>query len=78
MSTYVQGLPEDDCFFSLISRMKNIDRWSLLYNKEKEDLEHHSFEVSMIAHALCTIENIKFGGNLNAERAAMIGMFHDW
>lgn len=77
MTTYIQGLPEDNCFFSLLSRMKYIDRWSLLSNKEEEDLEHHSYEVALIAHALCTIENIKFDGNLNAERAAVIGMFHD-
>ena len=31
----------------------------------------------MIAHALCVIGNVRYGKSLNAERAALIGMYHD-
>lgn len=31
----------------------------------------------MIAHVLALISNKKYGNNLNAERAALIGMYHD-
>ena len=31
----------------------------------------------MIAHALCTIGNVRYGKRLDADRAAVIGLFHD-
>ena len=71
---------EDDkskCFFSFISRMRYIQRWGLFNNQEKEDLADHSFEVATIAHMLCLIKNKKFGGNVNAEKVALMGLYHD-
>ena len=57
-------------FFALISRMKYIDRWALMRNNREENLCEHCLEVSMIAHALATIGNVRYGKTLNAERAA--------
>ena len=31
----------------------------------------------MIAHVLCTIGNQRYGRDLNADRAAMLGLYHD-
>ena len=64
-------------FFALISRMKYINRWALMRNTEKESLCQHSYEVSIIAHALATISNKRFGTKLDANKAAMIGLYHD-
>ena len=60
-----------------MSRMKYIDRWSLMRNTRNENLSEHSLEVSMIAHCLCIIHNKVFSGNINADRAAVIAMYHD-
>jgi 5'-deoxynucleotidase len=46
-------------------------------NSRLEDLSEHSLEVAMIAHALCIIGNVRFGKQLDAERAALIGIYHD-
>lgn len=64
-------------FFALISRMKYIDRWALMRNTRQENLCEHSMEVAMIAHALCTIGNIRYGKHLDANKAALIGLYHD-
>ena len=64
-------------FFALISRMKYIDRWALMRNNREENLCEHCLEVSMIAHSLATIGNVRYGKTLNAERAALIGLYHD-
>lgn len=64
-------------FFATISRMKYIERWALMRNSRPENLSEHSLEVSMIAHALCVIGNIRYNKNLNAEKAALIGLYHD-
>lgn len=64
-------------FFALISRMKYIDRWELMRNSRNENLSDHCLEVGIIAHALCIISNKRFKRNLNAEKAALIGMYHD-
>ncbi|SFB75163.1 5'-deoxynucleotidase [Butyrivibrio sp. YAB3001] len=64
-------------FFALISRMKYIDRWALMRNTRAENLCEHSMEVAMIAHALCTIANVRYGKSLDANKAALIGLYHD-
>ena len=64
-------------FFATVSRMKYIDRWALMRNSRQENLSEHSLEVAMIAHALCVIGNVRYGKNLNADRAAVIALYHD-
>ena len=67
----------DYSFYATISRMKYIDRWALMRNTREENLSEHSLEVAMIAHALCVIGNTRYGKQLDAEHAAMIGIYHD-
>lgn len=64
-------------FFAMISRMKHIKRWSLMKNSSSENLSEHSLEVSMIAHCLAVIANKRLGKNLNIEKAALLGLYHD-
>ncbi|MCR5097956.1 MAG: 5'-deoxynucleotidase [Lachnospiraceae bacterium] len=64
-------------FFAAISRMKYINRWALMRNSREENLSEHSMEVAMIAHALCVIGNTRFDRHLNADRAAVVGIYHD-
>lgn len=46
-------------------------------NSHSENLSEHSMEVAAVAHALALIHNRRFGGELNAERAALLGLYHD-
>ena len=64
-------------FYSMIMRMKYIKRWALMRNTEEENLCEHSLEVAFIAHALAIIKNHRLGGYVNADRAAVVAMFHD-
>lgn len=64
-------------FYAMISRMKYINRWALMRNTREENLCEHSLEVSIISHALATIANVRYGKNLNTEKAALIGLYHD-
>lgn len=64
-------------FFAMISRMKYIDRWALMRNTERESLDSHSMEVAVVAHALALIGNKRFGKSYNADRAAVLGLYHD-
>ena len=67
----------NNTFFAMVSRMKYIDRWALMRNTEKESLDSHSKEVAVIAHALAVIGNKRFGKRYNADRAAVLGLYHD-
>ena len=67
----------DNGFFAMVSRMKYINRWALMRNEHSENLSEHSFEVAVIAHALAVIKNKRFGSDINGERAALMGLFHD-
>ena len=64
-------------FFAFISRMKFINRWSLMRNTSYESLSVHSHEVAMVAHALCVIGNNRLGKNYNADKAAVFALYHD-
>lgn len=64
-------------FFALLSRMKYIERWALMHSARPENLSEHSLEVAAIAHCLATIGNVRYGRNLDAEKGALIGLYHD-
>ena len=64
-------------FFAMLSRMKYIDRWALMRNTDRESLDSHSKEGAVIAHALAVIGNKRFGKSYNADRAAVLGLYHD-
>ena len=64
-------------FFATISRMKYIERWALMRSSRPENLSEHALEVASIAHVLCTIGNLRYGRSLDADRAAVIGLYHD-
>jgi 5'-deoxynucleotidase len=64
-------------FYAMLSRMKNINRWGLMRNTRSENLSEHSLEVAFIAHCLAIISNKRFSGNVDADRAAVVAMFHD-
>lgn len=64
-------------FFAMMSRIKYINRWGLMNNTRNETLSEHSLEVAIIAHALGIINNKRLGGNISAERLAVLAIFHD-
>ena len=68
---------KDSHFFAMLSRMKYINRWGLMINSREQNDCEHSLEVAYIAHALGIINNTIYEGHLNAERMAVLGMYHD-
>ena len=64
-------------FFALFSRMKYIDRWSLMRNTDTESLSQHCFDVTAIAHALSVIGNKRLGKSYDEGKTALIGLYHD-
>lgn len=64
-------------FFSMISRMKYINRWGLMNCTRDENISEHSLEVAMIAHCLAVLGNVRLNKNLDANHTAIIGLFHD-
>jgi 5'-deoxynucleotidase len=64
-------------FFAWLSRMKFIRRWGLMYSTYPESISEHSHRVATIAHALALIGNRAFGGSIDADRAAVVALFHD-
>jgi len=64
-------------FFALLSRMKYVSRWALMRNSRGENLSEHSLETAILAHALVTLHNTRFGGDLDPGRVAALALFHD-
>ncbi|MCH5170169.1 MAG: 5'-deoxynucleotidase [Oscillospiraceae bacterium] len=64
-------------FFAFAARTKYINRWALMRNTRYETLSEHSAEVAQISYALAVIGNERLGKNYNAERASLLGLYHD-
>ena len=64
-------------FFAYISRMRFIQRWALMRNTAQENVQEHSHQVAVLAHALAVIRNEKFGGSVDAGQVAVAALYHD-
>lgn len=64
-------------FFAYVSRMRFIQRWALMRNTAQENVQEHSHQVAVLAHALAVIRNEKFGGNVDAGQVAVAALYHD-
>lgn len=64
-------------FFAYLSRLRWIKRWGLMRNAEPENVMEHSWEVAVIAHALATIRNRYFAGNIDTNAVTTLALFHD-
>jgi len=64
-------------FFALVSRLKNIARWSLMRNNAAENVQEHSHMVAVVAHALAVIRRDVLGIECDPGLAAAAALFHD-
>ncbi len=67
----------DHSFFAYIFRMRYISRWALMRNTRTENVEEHSYEVAVLAHALASIGRDVFHRETDPDRAAAAALFHD-
>ena len=64
-------------FFAYIARMRFIQRWALMRNTAAENVQEHSHQVAVLAHALAVIRNEKFGGQVDAGSVTVTALYHD-
>ena len=64
-------------FFAYLSRMRYIGRWSLMRNALPENIQEHSHEVAVLAHALGLIRRDVFGVPCDPEEYAAVALYHD-
>ena len=64
-------------FFAYISRMRFIQRWALMRNTAPENVQEHSHQVAVLAHALAVLRNEKFGGHVDPGAVAVAALYHD-
>ena len=64
-------------FFAYMARMRFIQRWALMRNTAPENVQEHSHQVAVLAHALAVIRNGKFGGQVDAGAVAVAALYHD-
>ncbi|MEY8388805.1 5'-deoxynucleotidase [Oscillospiraceae bacterium 38-13] len=64
-------------FFAYISRMRFIQRWALMRNTAQENVQEHSHQAAVLAHALAVIRNRRFGGAVDPGLVAAAALYHD-
>lgn len=64
-------------FYAYISKIRWLQRWGLKRNAVAENVMEHSWEVSVIAHALALIRNRYFEGALDVNAIVVAALYHD-
>ena len=65
-------------FFAYIFRMRFIQRWALMRNTAPENVQEHSHQVAVLAHALALIRrDILHLPTPEPDRCAVAALFHD-
>ncbi|HBG77161.1 MAG TPA: 5'-deoxynucleotidase, partial [Clostridiales bacterium] len=64
-------------FFAYLSRMKFIQRWGLMRNVSRENIQEHSLQVAMIAHNLAIVRNRFYGGSVDPQRVLLLAVYHE-
>ena len=64
-------------FFAYLARMRFIRRWALMRNTYPENVQEHSYQTAVLAHALAVIRNRHFGGHADPGLAAAAALYHD-
>jgi 5'-deoxynucleotidase len=64
-------------FYAYISKIRWLQRWGLKRNVINENVMEHSWEVATITHALATIRNRFFAGNLDVNAIVVAALYHD-
>ncbi len=65
-------------FYALLGRMRYITRWGLMRNTFSENIQEHSHQVAVLAHALALIrrEILKMDGP-DPDKCAVAALYHD-
>lgn len=65
-------------FYALMGRMRYITRWGLMRNTFSENIQEHSYQVAVLAHALALIrrEILHLDGP-DPDRCAVAALYHD-
>ena len=65
-------------FYALLSRMRYISRWGLMRNSFPENIQEHSHQVAVLAHALALIRRDILGlPSPDPEKCAVAALYHD-
>ena len=65
-------------FYALMGRMRYITRWGLMRNTFPENIQEHSHQVAVLAHALALIRrDILHLPTPEPDRCAVAALFHD-
>ncbi len=67
-------------FLAMMNRMRYINRWSLMRNTQTENIQEHTLQVVMIAHALLEIRQSYFSTGrqaLDKAQVLLLALYHD-
>ena len=64
-------------FYAYMAHMKHIKRWGLSRNTRDENVQEHTLQVVMVAHALALIHNRRHGGHADMEKVLLIATYHE-
>ena len=65
-------------FYALLGRMRYITRWGLMRNSFSENIQEHSHQVAVLAHALALIRRDILGlPGPDPDKCAVAALYHD-
>lgn len=67
----------EESFYAYMSRLKHIRRWGLMRNTVPENVAEHTFQVAMIAHALCIIRRFLGEDEVSEKDVVLAALYHE-
>lgn len=65
-------------FYALLGRMRYITRWGLMRNTYSENIQEHSHQVAVLAHALALVRRDVLGlPGPDPDKCAVAALYHD-
>lgn len=74
------GKPEivsTNSFYAYMSRLKHIQRWGLMRSVQPENVAEHTFQVAIIAHALCLMHNEESEEKVSEQDVVLQALYHE-
>lgn len=67
----------EDSFYAYMSRLKYIRRWGLMRSTIPENVAEHTFQVILVAHALCVIRTVLGLPPVDDRAVVLAALYHE-
>ena len=77
IANVMEGRQVENSYYAYMSRLKHIRRWGLMRSAIPENVAEHTFQVALVAHALCVIRNLLELPPVDEHAVVLAALYHE-